>query len=70
MTHEFGKGGEKALDAEAIHFHELTGHQGFGATVGQDGGGEDYHCIVGFIDILQWCLLLYYLIIAFQYIGM
>jgi len=46
MTHEFGKCGEKALDAEAIHFHELTGDEGFGSAVGQDGGGEDYHCII------------------------
>jgi len=47
MTHEFGKGGQEALDAHAIHFDELTGDEWFGTTVGEDGGGEDYHGWVG-----------------------
>ncbi len=57
MTHEFGKGGEEALDAEAIHFHELTGDEGFGAAVGEDGGGEDYHIILLRLGLfVEWCI--------------
>ena len=43
MAHEFGEGGEEAFNAETVHFDELARDEGFRASVGEDGGGENYH---------------------------